>query len=128
MVCEDTCTRLRYFYGVAPETDDPLSDLSERYVERKAPSPCMVGFDKRMRYILNLINEFHVDAVVYYVLKFDDHYLFEFPDMKQLFEQYKIPVLRLETEHNTSAVNQIKTRLQAFIETLCIRKPKPIMA
>jgi benzoyl-CoA reductase/2-hydroxyglutaryl-CoA dehydratase subunit BcrC/BadD/HgdB len=61
---------------------------------------------------------------MYYVLKFDDPYLFEFPDIKEILAFHNIPVLRVETEHNTSAMGQIMTRIQAFIETLKLTKSR----
>jgi len=118
VVCEDLCTRLRYFSGLVDENVEPIKAITKRYVEKKPPSATLVNFDRRINYIFSLINEFRIDAVVYHILKFDDPCLFEFPDMKEFLESKAIPVLRIETEYNTSAIGRIRTRLQAFIETL----------
>lgn len=128
IVCEDTCTRLRYFYGLVDKDTEPTSAIAKRYMEYKIPSAGLVSFERRSETILRLVNEFKIDAVIYYILKFDDPYLFEFPEMKDFFDNNGIPVLRIETEHNTSAIGQINTRLQAFMETLKLRSLKKAKA
>jgi len=124
IVCEDSCMRLRYFYGLVDKDSEPISAIAKRYMEYKIPSAGLVSFEKRSQTILKLVNEFKIDAVVYYILKFDDPYLFEFPEMKDFLDSNGIPLLRIETEHNTSAIGQINTRLQAFMETLKLRSFK----
>lgn len=128
VVCEDSCTRLRYFYGLTDEDSEPISAIAKRYMEYKIPSAGLVSFERRSNFILELAREFKIDAVVYYILKFDDPYLFEYPDMKDFLDKNNIPVLRIETEHNTSAIGQVKTRLQAFMETLKLRSFKKARA
>jgi len=117
VVCEDMCTQLGYFRALVDETGESISALASRYLN-KSPSACMTDFEKRSDYVKGLIDEFKIEAVIYYILKFDDPYLFEFPDMKAFVGSLKLPILRIESEHNSSASGQIKTRIQAFVETL----------
>jgi len=128
VVCEDCCMGLRYFYGLVDEDSDPISAIAKRYMDYKIPSAGLVSFERRSQIILRLVKEFKIDAVVYYILKFDDPYLFEFPEMKDFLDNNNIPVLRIEAEHNTSAIGQINTRLQAFMETLKLRSFKKAKA
>ncbi|MEW6009605.1 MAG: 2-hydroxyacyl-CoA dehydratase family protein, partial [Candidatus Omnitrophota bacterium] len=95
VVCEDNCTGLRYFNGLVDEGLNPISAIATRYMEYKIPSAGLVSFERRSESILRLINEFKIDAVVYYILKFDDPYLFEYPEMKDFFDKNSIPVLRI---------------------------------
>lgn len=118
VVCEDLCTRLRYFSGLVDEDTNPIEAIAKRYINTKPASANLISLDQRADYLLKLIEEFNIDGVIYYILKFDDPYLFEFPHMKNILSSYNIPVLRIETEHNTSAIGQIMTRIQAFMETL----------
>ncbi|MFC1808098.1 2-hydroxyacyl-CoA dehydratase subunit D [Candidatus Omnitrophota bacterium] len=123
VVCEDMCTRLRYFSGLVDDNTDLIDSISKRYINSKPPSASLVSLEQRSKHILKLIDEFNVDAVIYYIIKFDDPYLFEFPDMKEILVSHDIPVLRIETEHNTNAMGQVSTRIEAFIETLKHFKP-----
>lgn len=124
VVCEDFCTRLRYFYGLVEDDSDLIRALAKRYLNGKPSSASLVSLDQRTEYLLRLVKEFNIDGVIYYILKFDDPYLFEFPDIKDSLSSKGIPVLRIETEHNTSAMGQAMTRVQAFIETLRLAKLK----
>lgn len=128
VVCEDVCTRLRYFSGLVNIDTDPIKGIADRYLNTKPPSANLVSFDQRAEYLLSLVKDFKIDGIIYYVLKFDDPYLFEFPDMKNFLDIHQMPVLRIETEHNTSAIGQISTRIQAFIETLKLAKLRGINA
>lgn len=128
VVCEDLCTGLRYYIGLVDEDVEPIEAITKRYIEKKPPSATMISFDQRADFIFKLINEFKVDGVIYHMLKFDDPYLFEFPDMREFLESKSVPMLRIETEYTTSAMGQIKTRLQAFMETLRFTKYRKIKA
>jgi benzoyl-CoA reductase/2-hydroxyglutaryl-CoA dehydratase subunit BcrC/BadD/HgdB len=121
LVCEDMCTRLRYFTGLVDTTiDEPLLAISMRYLT-KPPGARMLDLNRRFEYIDSLIEEFKVDGVIYYVLKFDDPYLFEFPEAREWLQSKDIPVLLLESDHRFATLGQFRTRIQAFIETLTLR-------
>jgi benzoyl-CoA reductase/2-hydroxyglutaryl-CoA dehydratase subunit BcrC/BadD/HgdB len=78
----------------------------------------MVDSEKRFNHICNLIAEYRVDAVVYFSLKFCDNNLIDFSYQKKKLNEKGIPLLFLETERATTNINQIKIRLQAFLETI----------
>lgn len=124
VVCEDFCTRLRYFSGMVEEDTDLIRAIAKRYLYTKPASASLVSLDQRAEYLLNLIKEFNIDGAIYYILKFDDPYLFEYPDIKDFMDERHVPILRIETEHNTSAMGQIMTRVQAFMETLKLTKSR----
>jgi len=120
-VCEDLCTRVRYFKRFVDMDKDPLDALVERYID-KPPSARMLDFRKRANYLFELFKEFNTDGIIYHILKFDDPYLFEYADMKRFLDQRRIPVLRIETDYTKSGYHQAKTRIQAFVEILEAKK------
>ena len=125
MVCEDLDSSLRYFRNpVSRMNGDSLSAVIAAYF-KKPPSATVTNFSTRGKYLLNLIKEFKVDGVIYHVLKFDDPYLFEFPDIKIFLEKNNIPVIRIETETGEVSKGRATTRIQAFIDILSARKSRP---
>lgn len=121
LVCEDICTTLRYFTGLADATlDEPILALAKRYLN-KAPGARSIDQKRRFAYIDSLIRDYEIDGVIYYVLKFDDSCLFEYPDMREWLQARNIPVLLLESDHRFATVGQFVTRIQAFLETLALR-------
>ena len=120
VVCEDICTRLRYFANQVDEKEkDILYAISKRYLT-KPPCARMVELDRRIAHIHSLVREFNISGVIYHMLKFDDPYLFEFPEVKQYLRDNGIPVLLIESDHRLGAKEQVKTRIQAFLETLSV--------
>lgn len=66
----------------------------------------------------NLLDRQRVDGVVYCVLKGQIEYDFELERIEQLCAKRKIPVFRLETDYNQQDVEQLRIRMEAFMELL----------
>ena len=120
LVCEDVDDKLGYFktfYQI--EGDDARLSIAKSYLNKSA-SATISNSKKRIEHILRLVNEFKANGVVYHVLKFDDPYLFEFPDIKDELNKKGIPLTKIETEVGNISEGQIKTRIQAFMDTISI--------
>lgn len=117
VVYEDICTRARYFSDYVPINGNLVKSLSHRYLD-KPPCARMVDSETRFNFLLSSIKKYNIDAVVYYALKFNDSYLFEYPLLRDWFKKREIPIIFLEGDHRFGNIEQLKTRLQAFLETL----------
>lgn len=117
VVYEDICTRGRYYEDKIDSQKDPIEAVSERYLTR-APCARMIDSERRFNHLLAIIKRHNIAAVVYYALKFDDAYLFEFPLVREWLTEKEIPVLFLEGDHRLGHIAQLKTRIQAFLERL----------
>ena len=67
--------------------------------------------------MMGLVERYPVDAVIYASLKFCDSSLIDFQYQKKRLSEKNIPVLFLETERMVSNMGQIRTRIQAFLES-----------
>ncbi len=117
VVADDLCTGTRHFWDAVECTADPLTDLSRHYLTR-TPCPRMKNTGKRFDHILRLIDEFKVDGVVFYTMKFCDPFLFDVPVFKAQLERKGIPSLLLEGDYTPGTLGRVKTRVEAFIEML----------
>lgn len=117
IVYEDICTRGRYYEDTVGLQEDLIISLAERYLTR-APCARMIDSERRFNYLQSLIKKYNVDAVIYYALKFDDAYLFEFPLLRRWLLDTGIPVLFIEGDRRLGYLGQVKTRIQAFLESL----------
>ena len=117
VVTDDICTGSRYFLEDVENGEDPIMSLARRYL---SPILCARTPHGRERssHILGLAKKFDVDGIILESLKFCDLYGCDFPLMKEEFEEAGIPILILDREYTISGVEQIKTRIQAFIEQL----------
>lgn len=71
--------------------------------------------------VAQLIAKHKIDGVVYHVLKGQIEYDFELEVLEWLFAKYDLPVFRLETDYNPQDVEQLRIRLDAFMEMLTQR-------
>ncbi len=65
-------------------------------------------------------------GIIYHTVKFCDYYSFEYTDLKETAE---VPLLKIETDTTPQSSGQLKTRLEAFGETIGMdlfgKKKKP---
>lgn len=119
-VCEETCTGTRYFENYVEEEHDNLDDqmvaLAKRYLDVNCA--CFTPNDGRTDDIIRLVDEYNADGVIYYNLQFCHTYSVEYELVKKALEEKDIPVLFIETDYSGNDTEQIKTRVQAFVEML----------
>lgn len=117
VVTDDLCTGTRYFWDLVDTTVDPLDGLAKRYLDHVSCAR-MHPVDKRLNHVVEMVKTFNVDGVIYVTLRFCDSYGCDAPLFKEKLQELDIPVLLLDREYELSGVGQIKTRVQAFLETL----------
>lgn len=101
------------------ETGDPISALAKYYLEDKPASPRMYGtFAERFEYIKKTAKDYNVVGILSIRLLLCDIWGFEQDDIVGFLKKEKIPYLKLETEYAVGNTGQLKTRVQAFLETL----------
>jgi benzoyl-CoA reductase/2-hydroxyglutaryl-CoA dehydratase subunit BcrC/BadD/HgdB len=116
-VDDDLAVGTRYFSYDVDEKGDPLEALAESYFHR-IPSALVEGPEDRATYLLRRLRENDLKGVAFIHLKFCDPLVYDYPNMKKTMDREGIPSLFIETDLQTLATGQIKTRLQAFAEIL----------
>jgi benzoyl-CoA reductase/2-hydroxyglutaryl-CoA dehydratase subunit BcrC/BadD/HgdB len=116
IVCEDVSNGIKYFQGQVDQDGEPLEALAEYYLE-KATCARMIDTARRYQHLRDLANRYRVQAVLYFTLKFCDNNLLDFPYIKKRLNEEGIPVFWLETERAVLNLEQIKTRVGAFLES-----------
>lgn len=77
--------------------------------------PCMRMVENGDR--IKVLNEnlSNIDGIIYHTTKFCDAYSFEYAKLKNLIS---VPMLKIETDYTEKGNGQMKTRIEAFVETL----------
>lgn len=120
VVTDDLCIGTRYFWHDVEKTSDPWEGLAVRYLD-KIPCPRTHRMEKpreRYKYILDLVREFRVNGVVFYILKYCDSFGFDIPDLRDSLRAEGIPSLYIEHDYNMATLMPLKTRVQAFVEMI----------
>lgn len=75
--------------------------------------PCgRMGLEDKRR---ELFSDPNLKGIIYHTIKFCDYYELEYANVKL---QLDIPVLKLETDYTKQSEGQLKTRIEAFAETI----------
>ena len=135
-VFDDTCSGNRILHPVS--SIDADADFFEWYAGLllKGLVPCMRMFeipgrpkgeapikkDPSKREI-PVKGENPSKGIIYHTIKFCDYYSFEYAGLKQ---SAKVPLLKIETDTTPQSSGQLKTRMEAFAETLGVRQMKTI--
>ncbi len=118
IVTESLCLGSRNFWNLADESLPPMEALVERYMNHPS-CPRMIGdHDKRFEFIMKLAEEYNADGIICERLKFCDLWGGESTLLRWDARETGLPLLPLEREYILSGLGQLKTRVQAFIESM----------
>ncbi|MBR6477070.1 MAG: 2-hydroxyacyl-CoA dehydratase [Lachnospiraceae bacterium] len=128
-VCVD-----RYCFGSIPgrkpielhDGEDALTQVCRHYVY-ECQCPRQMNMEKvygRKEFVAKLAKEFRADGIIYNQIKFCDPWAYErLSGTVALREDYGYPVLSVDRPYNVrSSEGQMRTRVQAFIESIEIKK------
>jgi bzd-type benzoyl-CoA reductase N subunit len=108
-----------FWNSVDEKAQDPLEALARYHLDERVPCARMVGrYSSRLDFIKATIKEFKIDGVICERVKFCDMWWGESNLLKRSLQELNIPVLLLEREYLISGLGQLKTRVQAFLETI----------
>lgn len=108
------------------EYDDSRVSLSkdklfEYIVNINYESDCSQAYTDN-KYLFDFVKQVEageqVDGVIYHVLKGQIEYDFELERYENLFSKKDIPIFRLETDYNYQDIEQLRIRMEAFMEMI----------
>lgn len=110
----DTCVNNRSVGEVMPPETDDFEQLMEWYAgELLRQIPCMRMMDSTGR--KQLYQAPDLKGIIYHTVKFCDFYSFEYAELKQHAD---VPLLKVESDYTIQSSGQMKTRLEAFAESI----------
>lgn len=123
----------RYCFGSLPgreeikltDDGDVLEQILLHYM-RTSQCPRYMSKDKvdsRKTYVKQLVEEYHADGVVYEQLKFCEYWGYERALASHIItNDFGIPSVSVDRQYTANASGQLRTRIQAFVESLEIKK------
>lgn len=118
VVGDDLCTGTRYIENDVFTDGDPIEALVERHFNKSPFSPIHDQGNRILDNLLDLIRRYRADGILYLHLKFFESQDYDLPDLKRGIKQKGVPMYVLDTEYQTTHLTQMKTRIQAFAESL----------
>jgi benzoyl-CoA reductase/2-hydroxyglutaryl-CoA dehydratase subunit BcrC/BadD/HgdB len=119
IVGDTLVTGTRYLQGaVTLNGGSPIDALAERHFKRGFYSPIHDNVYKNFEEIHKLYKETKAQAIVYVHIEFCESQEFDLPDLKKMIKKEGLPMHVLDTEYQTTSLSHVRTRLQAFAESL----------
>jgi benzoyl-CoA reductase/2-hydroxyglutaryl-CoA dehydratase subunit BcrC/BadD/HgdB len=117
IVALEACSGYKPFMlDIEEDTEDPIRALAERYL--KIPCSCMTPNTLRLTEISRMIDMFRPDAVVDIVLQACHSFNIEsYKVAEHVQKNHNIPFLKIVTDFSQSDVGQIRTRVEAVLES-----------
>jgi benzoyl-CoA reductase/2-hydroxyglutaryl-CoA dehydratase subunit BcrC/BadD/HgdB len=120
IVADQLCCGSKTFSHPTDEDGDPIEAIARRMLAH-TPCPRMVGdYETRLHDLLRAVDRHRVDGVVCERLKFCDLWGGEIEMLRRSFDANdRVRLLVLERDYLTaSGIGQLRTRAQAFLESL----------
>jgi len=120
IVGEESCIGERGTQNLVKAEGDTVESLIENLVDRYFTIDCAVFTPNptRAEHTLQIARDAKADGVIHYALQFCSPYQMEAPLLERAVEGGGIPVLRIDTDYSPEDVEQLRTRVEAFIEQI----------
>ncbi|MBP8645808.1 MAG: 2-hydroxyacyl-CoA dehydratase [Syntrophobacteraceae bacterium] len=118
IVGEESCIGRRNTRDLVMEDGGNLEDLLDGIVDRsmKIDCACFTPNQERLDHIVSMAKDLKVDGVVHYGLSFCQTYAIEAFKVEKTLREAGFPMLSIETDYGMEDVQQLKTRVEAFVE------------
>lgn len=123
----------RFCFGAIPgreviplnDTEDMVTQICRHYMYASQCARYMnrEKMEGRRAFVDSLAKEYHADGIIYEQMKFCDYWAYErMVGSHDLREKYGYPVLSIDRPYAVGSSGQLRTRVQAFVESIEIKK------
>ena len=124
VVIDDICLGTKSHWWDMEITPDPLDGIAEAYLDKINCSRTYrqrwgtrdEDLDSRFGYLRKFAQDYQVNGVFLYIIKYCDNYEFDAIDVKDYLEKAGFPGLVVEGDYTAMSIDWLKTRVQAFLE------------
>ncbi len=123
---DDLSIGSKMYWNDVDETADPIEGIADRYLRKLKLPTTFISSDQgyeqtletRFMHLKKYAEEFDITAVILLTYKCCDPYGFEVPALESYLTSSGRPVLHLEEEYQSFALQRVKTRIEAFLEMI----------
>jgi benzoyl-CoA reductase/2-hydroxyglutaryl-CoA dehydratase subunit BcrC/BadD/HgdB len=120
IVGEESCVGERGNRNLTDDSGGTMEDLMEALVDRYFKIDCAVFTPNadRLDHVKQMARDYNADGVIHYGLQFCQPYQIESLPVEKALEESGIATLRVDTDYSMEDVEQIRTRVEAFLERI----------
>lgn len=131
IVIDDCCVGRRAYQTDVAITEDPLDGLTDYYLTKitcartfkeavfgETKKDRVADLESRFGYMKDYVDEWNVNGAVLLLVKYCDPFGFEVTEVSDYFDSLGLPNTYLEHSYSEGSLAPLRTRAQAFLETL----------
>lgn len=120
IVGEESCVGERGTQFLTAETGGSIAEQMEAIVDRYFQIDCAVFTPNptRLEHVERMAKDYGAHGVIQYNLQFCGPYQIEAGPAGRALQERGVPTLRLDTEYSMGDAEQIRTRVEAFVEQI----------
>ena len=131
VVMNESCGGIRAYRGNVKLTADPLEGLADYYLNEitcartfrqatlgETSKDYARDLQSRFGYLKGIIRDWKVNGAIMLLVRYCDPFAFEMPSLKDYFDRIGVPSAYIEYDYTTGALAPLRTRVEAFLETI----------
>lgn len=131
VVMDESCGGIRSYRGEVKITADPLEALAKYYLYEitcaRSFRQATIGetrkdYDRdlqsRFGYLKSIFTKWKINGAIILLVRYCDPFAFEIPDLRDYLNSLGIPSTYIEYDYTTGALAPMRTRVEAFLETI----------
>jgi benzoyl-CoA reductase/2-hydroxyglutaryl-CoA dehydratase subunit BcrC/BadD/HgdB len=121
LAADETCMGDRFMYDplviADPSFDGIMRAMANRYIR---PCTCPTFWDASTRIfrLKQMVKDNRVEGIIYHVLRGCMVYDFEYHIIEREMDALNIPIIRVESDYNEEDIEQLRVRIEAFVELI----------
>ncbi|PKM43033.1 MAG: hypothetical protein CVV03_09140 [Firmicutes bacterium HGW-Firmicutes-8] len=113
----ESCGAYKAAFDQVDVVKEPLQAIAEKYL--RTPCSCMSPNQGRFELVVRMVDEFKIDGIIDLTWQACHTYNVESFSLKKYIQEKKqTPFLQIETDYSESDVEQLKVRIEAFLEMI----------
>ncbi|MBM3118487.1 MAG: 2-hydroxyacyl-CoA dehydratase [Chloroflexi bacterium] len=131
VVMDESCGGIRPYRGRVKLTADPLDGLTDYYLNEitcaRTFRQAVIGETKkdykkdlqsRFGYLRDIIKKWNINGAILLLVRYCDPFAFEMPSLKDYLDNLGLPSTYIEYDYTVGALAPLRTRVEAFLETI----------
>jgi len=131
VVMDESCGGIRPYRGSVKLTADPLDGLTDYYLNEitcaRTFRQAVIGETKkdykkdlqsRFGYLRDIIKKWNINGAILLLVRYCDPFAFEMPSLKDYLDNLGLPSTYIEYDYTVGALAPLRTRVEAFLETI----------
>lgn len=119
IVIEEFSEGMRPYWQDVESDGDSMKALATSYLLKRTPLPfSRPSVKERTDLILGLVKEYKVDGIIWYALMYRDSYNIDAIYFGRKAVEEGVPFLSLMSDYDNAETGQLRTRIEAFIESM----------